>query len=138
MKSKTLFASLLAGAALLLGLPAFANDHAGKDKAAPAAGQLVPVTEKDAAWAAEARKSYPLKTCVTSDEELGSMGDSPEYIYRVKGQPDRLVIFCCKGCDEDFLKEPAKYLAKLDAAAKGKDQKSKPEDKADKHQGHHD
>lgn len=81
-----------------------------------AAGTLIPVTEKDAAWAKQARRDYPLTVCVTSDEPLGSMGKSPEYIYRVAGQPDRLVVFCCEGCEEDFLKEPAKYLAKIDAA----------------------
>lgn len=135
MKSKTLLTPLLAGAFLLLGLPAFAHKQTPKDKPAAPAGQLVPVTDQDAAWAAEARKSYPLKTCVTSDEELGSMGESPEFIYRVKGQPDRLVIFCCLGCDEDFLKEPARFLAKIDAAAKAKD---KPAKKTGSHKGHHD
>ncbi len=48
------------------------------------------------------------------------MGKSPEYVYRVSGQPDRLVIFCCEGCEDDFLKTPAKFTAKLDAAAKAK------------------
>jgi hypothetical protein len=80
------------------------------------AGTLTRVSENDAAWAAEARKNYPLEVCVVSDEKLGSMGKSPEYIYRVEGQPDRLVVFCCSGCDEDFLKAPAAHLAKIDAA----------------------
>jgi hypothetical protein len=48
------------------------------------------------------------------------MGKSPEYIYRVDGKPDRLLIFCCDGCEEDFMKDTAKYLAVLDAAAKNK------------------
>lgn len=101
-----------------------ANDAHKKpaDKPAPAApakaGKLVKLTEKDAAWAAKARAAYPLKVCLTSDEKLGSMGDNAEYIYREEGKPDRLVVFCCDGCEEDFMKEPAKYLAKLDAAAK--------------------
>ena len=30
---------------------------------------------------------------------------------------DRLLIFCCDGCEEDFMKDTAKYLAVLDAAA---------------------
>lgn len=99
------------------------------------AGKLIRVSEKDAAWAAKERKAYPLTVCVASDEDLGSMGDSPEYIYRVAGQRDRLVVFCCEGCEEDFLKEPAKYLAKIDAAkaAKAKAGKSI----SDGHQGKH-
>ena len=111
--------------------------HAAKEAATTNAktGKLVPVTEKDAAWAAKARKEYPLDVCLTSDEKLGSMGKSPEYIYRVDGQPDRLVMFCCDGCEEDFLEEPAKYLAKLDA---GKNAEAKGGAKADaEHAGHH-
>lgn len=41
-------------------------------------------------------------------------------IYRVDGKADRLLVFCCDGCEDDFMKEPAKYLAVLDAAAKKK------------------
>lgn len=96
---------------------------AADNKSSPAAGaknvalgKLIRVTDSDAAWAAKERKAYPLTVCVASDEDLGSMGDSPEYIYRVDGQPDRFVVFCCEGCEEDFLKEPAKYLARIDAA----------------------
>jgi hypothetical protein len=85
-----------------------------------AAGKLTKLTEKDAAWAAKARAEYPLKVCLTSDEKLGSMGDNAEFIYREKGKADRLVVFCCDGCEDDFNKEPAKYIAKLDAAAKAK------------------
>jgi hypothetical protein len=81
-----------------------------------ASGKLIRVTEKDATWVAQARKNYPLEVCVVSEEKLGSMGKSPEYIYRVDGQPDRLVVFCCSGCDEDFLKDAPAHLAKIDAA----------------------
>lgn len=133
MKNKSFASSLLACAALVLGAPLVAqsHDHHGAPaKAKAPAGQLVKITEKDAAWADAARKAYPLKTCLTSDEELGSMGKSPEYIYRVEGKADRLVIFCCDGCDGDFLQDPEKYLAKLDAA------KAKP-DAAKKDGGHH-
>lgn len=97
---------------------------------------LIRVTEKDAAWAAKERAKYPLNTCVVSDEKLGTMGKAPEYIYRTGGQPDRLVMFCCSGCDEDFLKDPAAHLAKIDTA------KTKPAGKAEGkagsgHSGHH-
>lgn len=117
MKSRII--SLLLTGAWLVAVPTFAKP-VPQPAAAPAkVGTLIPVTEKDSAWAATARKSYPLEVCPTSGEKLGSMGKSPEYIYRVEGQTDRLVVFCCSGCEEDFLKEPGKYLAKIDGAAKG-------------------
>ena len=45
------------------------------------------------------------------------MGKPQNYIYKEAGKPDRLVRFCCKDCVNDFKKEPALYLKKLDAAA---------------------
>ena len=69
---------------------------------------------------AKARASYPLKTCLVSDEPLGSMGDAAPYIHRAAGQPDRVVFVCCEGCIDDFKANPAKFLAKVDAAAKAK------------------
>jgi hypothetical protein len=122
MKSTT-FAMTLISAALLIGGPLFAqHDHKPPTKSeAPAgAGKLIRVTPKEAAWAAKARETYPLTVCVVADEKLGGMGEAPAYIYRVDGKPDRLVVFCCEGCEEDFMKEPAKFVAKLDAAAKSK------------------
>lgn len=119
---KTMIRSTYGLCALSLGLFSFnalaASEGHHKEAAKAAAtatkvGSLVPARELDPAWLEKARKAYPLRHCLTSDEELGSMGKSPEYAYRVEGQPDRLVIFCCEGCEEDFLKEPAKYLAKL-------------------------
>jgi hypothetical protein len=65
-----------------------------------------------------ATPAYPLTTCVVSGEKLGGMGDAFEYIHKEAGKPDRRVLFCCEGCVDDFKKEPAKYLAKLDEAAK--------------------
>jgi hypothetical protein len=62
--------------------------------------------------------NYPLKTCVVSDEPLGSMGEYVNYVHKEAGKPDRVIRFCCDGCIDDFKKEPAKFLAKLDAAAK--------------------
>lgn len=88
--------------------------HEGHNK-----GQLVPVTEKDAAWAAKAKAEYPTTTCVVSDDKLGGdMGKPVDFIYRVEGQPDRLISFCCKDCVKDFNKDPEKYLKILDGAAK--------------------
>lgn len=62
--------------------------------------------------------NYPLKTCVVSDEDLGSMGKPFEVTYKQAGKPDRKVLLCCSNCEEGFLKDPAKALAKLDAAEK--------------------
>jgi hypothetical protein len=60
--------------------------------------------------------AYPLKTCVVSGGKLGGMGKPVAYVYQQAGQPDRMVMFCCKACIRKFEKEPAKFLAKLDAA----------------------
>ena len=57
------------------------------------------------------KAAYPLKTCVVGGEALGSMGDPVEYVHE-----GRLVQFCCEGCIDDFKKDTAQYLAKLDAA----------------------
>jgi hypothetical protein len=128
MKIIRLFAGLCA-IALSFSVNALAHDAHKKDQGAAAAattakGTLVKLSGKDAAWATKARAVYPMTVCLTSDEKLGSMGDNAEFIYREKGKPDRLLVFCCAGCEEDFMKDPAKYLAKLDAAAKQKSKKS--------------
>ena len=65
---------------------------------------------------ANSKAAYPLKTCVVSGGKLGGMGQPVEYVHRQAGQPDRTVIFCCRACIKKFEKEPAKFLAKLDAA----------------------
>lgn len=140
MKKTSLLLALVFSSSFLLVAPvayaADAHDHAAPGKAAPAGktGKLIPVGEKDAEWAAKARKDYPLTVCLTSDEPLGSMGKSPEYIYRAEGKPDQLVVFCCDGCNEDFLKDPAPYLAKLDAAKNAKAKTGTK--KEDAHKGH--
>ena len=81
-----------------------------KVKADPAAA----IAKVDRALIESQRKTYPLKTCVISDEALEE-GEIVDYLYGT-----HLVRFCCKGCKKDFLKDPAKYLAKIDAAKKGK------------------
>lgn len=80
------------------------------------AAESKPAAPAEAALIAKARAAYPLKTCLVSDEALGSVGEAVPYIHRAAGQPDRVVFFCCGGCTGDFKKEPAKFLAKLDAA----------------------
>ena len=75
-----------------------AHGHAEQepDKLAPAS----------AATIASQGKDYP-KTCVVSDESLIE-GEVQNYVYQ--GQ---LVRFCCKGCKNDFVKNPDAYMLKL-------------------------
>ena len=131
--------SLVLSSAFLVAVPAFAQSaQQPAAQSAAKTGKLVAVAEKDAAWAAKARKEYPLDVCLTSDEKLGSMGKSPEYIYRVEGKPDRLVVFCCDGCEGDFMKDPGKYLAKIDTAkSKGRAGAAPKGDEKNPHKGHH-
>lgn len=73
--------------------------------------------------AASTNASYPLTTCVVTDEKLGEMGQPFEYVHREAGKPDRTILLCCKHCVKDFKKDPAKYLKILDdaeAKAKGR------------------
>ena len=63
------------------------------------------------------RDGYPLDACVVSDEKFEKDDKLVEYIHKETGKPDRKILLCCDGCIDDFKKEPAKYLAKLDAAA---------------------
>ena len=60
--------------------------------------------------------AYPLTTCAVSDEKLGGHGDTITYVHKEAGKPDRTIRLCCDGCIDDIKKEPAKILAKLDAA----------------------
>ena len=79
----------------------------GKEEAAkppPAMNAKAPET---------AGKAYPLKTCIVSGEELGKMGEPVRIVH--EGQE---IKFCCKSCEPDFKKDPAKYLAKLNEPAK--------------------
>jgi YHS domain-containing protein len=65
-------------------------------------------------------KPYTLEKCIVSDEKLGEMGDP--FVFTYKGQEMKL---CCKSCKKDFDKDPAKFVAKLEKAAKEKDAKNK-------------
>ena len=58
-------------------------------------------------------KPYPLKTCITDDEKLGSMGDPEVFTYK-----GREIKLCCSGCRADFDKNPGKYVKKLEKAEK--------------------
>ena len=69
-------------------------------------------------------KAYPLDTCIVSGEKLDDSKDAKmkPYTFTYEGQEIKL---CCKSCEKDFKKEPAKYMAKLKEAAA----KAKPADK---------
>jgi YHS domain-containing protein len=67
---------------------------------------------------AKAVKPYPLKTCLVSDEDLESMGEP--FVFVHQGQEVKL---CCKPCQKDFRKNPAKYLKKLEKGAKSEGKK---------------
>lgn len=54
-------------------------------------------------------KPYPLELCIVTDNDLGSMGDPRTFVY--EGQEIKI---CCKPCEKKFLKDPAKYLEKLE------------------------
>ena len=83
----------------------------GCDKKEPAAPKAdAPKTEapKAGADAKTAAKPYTLEVCIVSGEKLGSMGKP--FVFVHQGQEIKL---CCSGCEDDFKKEPTKYLAKL-------------------------
>ncbi len=70
------------------------------------------------------KDTYPLTTCVVSDEKLGGDMGAP-YIFtykdpKIKNDPGREVRLCCTNCLKDFKKDPTKYLKKIDDAAKAK------------------
>jgi hypothetical protein len=53
-------------------------------------------------------KPYPLKTCIVTDNALGSMGDEQRIVHN--GQE---IKFCCEPCIAKFKANPSKYLGKL-------------------------
>ncbi len=61
-----------------------------------------------AAGCAFAATPYPIKTCLVTDNELGSMGKVVTKVY-----DGRQIKFCCKPCVKKFEANPAKYLSKL-------------------------
>ena len=103
------FLILALAAAAPLGAQHKHDGHGDRKAAAPAATETEII--------AKARASYPLKTCLVSDEPLGSMGEATPYIHRVAGKPDRVIFVCCEGCIDDFKGDPAKFLKKVDDAA---------------------
>lgn len=64
-----------------------------------------------AADAASVPPTYPLKKCVVSDEDLGSMGKPVKVSHEGTD-----VYLCCKSCAKDFKKDPAKSTAMVKEA----------------------
>ena len=56
-------------------------------------------------------KSYPLQTCIVSDEPLDASRQPISINYQ--GQE---VKACCRECKRDFKKDPGKFLKKISAA----------------------
>ena len=52
---------------------------------------------------------YPIDTCIVLGSRLGSMGEPVNLVHN-----NRLVRFCCAGCEPKFKSDPAKFLATLD------------------------
>ena len=75
------------------------------------------------------KKDYPLAFCMITREKLDSMGGSIDRVFN-----NRLVRFCCKGCVPKFKKDPAKYLAMLDAV-RGKKHDDQDKKSDDDHRG---
>ena len=61
-----------------------------------------------AATSAGGTKPYPLKTCIVTENDLGSIGDEQRIVYQCQE-----IKFCCKPCEAKFLDNPAKYLARI-------------------------
>ena len=87
--------TLLAGGGMALALVALTSTSLAEDKK----------TDKP--------KPYTLDKCIVSDEKLGEMGKP--FVFTYEGQEIKL---CCKSCQKDFKKEPAKYIKKLADAGK--------------------
>ncbi len=89
-----------------------ADANCAKDKAAckkPADACPQCAAGKTTAASADAN------TCPVSGEKLGSMGEPYVHTHKEAGKADLAVSLCCKMCVKAFDKNPAKYLAKLDA-----------------------
>ena len=119
MKLNSLVSTTWIALSLILAAPAILQAGASSEKkSAPTEAEII----------TKARTNYPLKTCLVSNESLGSMGDAFAYVHRSPGHTERVVFMCCEGCVDDFKQDPAKFLKKVDdAAAKsgGKKEKKK-------------
>jgi hypothetical protein len=75
-----------------------------------------PVLKKlNDAYVASQKPSYPLDTCVISDEKLGSMGEPIDFLYGT-----RLYRLCCGGCKKAVMKNADALWAKIETARAAK------------------
>jgi hypothetical protein len=63
-------------------------------------------------------KPYPFDTCLVDGMKLDSMGGPCAFVYQ--GQEIKL---CCPACKPVFLKDPAKYMKKIQDARAAKNSK---------------
>ena len=80
---------------------------AGKVKAEPAEAMKT----LDAAYIAQQKAHYALKTCVVSGEALEA--DAQDMLYG-----NTLVRLCCNGCKREFAKDPGSFLKRIARAGK--------------------
>ncbi|MFT5470770.1 MAG: hypothetical protein ACI8UO_005901 [Verrucomicrobiales bacterium] len=99
MKLKNLILALLASTAVAFTLASCGDDHDHADHDHGDGGSAAADPTAD---------GYPLKTCVVSGEELGSMGEPV-----IVKHGEVTVKLCCKSCIDDFNAEPEKFVAKL-------------------------
>lgn len=71
---------------------------------------------KDSAKASESTEAleftgdpYPLSFCVVTGDELDAMGGPVPHVHE-----DRHLQFCCDSCKEEFVKNPGKWIEKID------------------------
>lgn len=89
-----------------------APDPAASQPAPAADGHAMPHAEAPALSAEDQALADKQKVCVVGDGPLGSMGHPVKVMIG-----DRAVFLCCEHCRGPLEKDPAKYLAKLDAPA---------------------
>lgn len=95
------------------------DGHAGHDHGNAPGGHADHGTPAPAAKDRDALKkiapsaNYPLTSCVVSGDKLDAMGERMAFEYQ-----GREVQFCCDGCIDEFLEDPAKFTGKLPAAPK--------------------
>lgn len=88
-----------------------ATANAAQDVASQAANEVENLTDEAIIKAQSA--TYPLKKCVVSGEDLGSMGDAVNFVHE-----GTLVKLCCDHCLPDVKKDPAKFIAMVKEAVK--------------------
>lgn len=71
------------------------------------------LAEVDKEMAKDQAPFYPTTQCLVSGERLGSAGDVVEVVWH-----NRLVRFCCDACVNEFRKDPAPVIARLDEIVK--------------------